>query len=133
MPFLLLLVLTLICLQREWPEPLHDGGLEGTLLFTWGGVAAFVVAAWLLALRARLGFVLAWAVSSDTERAAPDTAPFADDPSPRRWTYVGLQARHNLLLIAPPLLLMLVQQAVLALFPQLQHDELLLPIFGAVL
>ncbi len=222
MPFLLLLVLTLICLQREWPEPLHDSGLEGSLIFTWGGVVAFVAAGWLLALRARrclasnpiqrsrllrrfsaqrrylmlgqvaffltalcllgwgvaardlvgqeasaptaaeqpaqapaeeqetapailpgmevlllapllLGLVLSWAVFYDMERVAHDTSPVLDEAFPGRWTYVGLQARHNLLLIAPPLLLVLVQQIVLAVFPRLQHDELLLPLFGAAL
>lgn len=39
MPFLFLLVLALICLQNEWPEPPFALGLPGIALLTWGGVA----------------------------------------------------------------------------------------------
>jgi Zn-dependent protease with chaperone function len=203
MPFLLLLVLTLICLQREWPEP-PWAGLAGGVALTWAGVSIFLGEAWVAARRVRrrltddlatragllrrhasfrrrhvlalitfyliavcvlgwgravrelfgrgenslpgvelilltpllAGLLLSWALFYDVERAAHATSPFPDDnadPFPGRWSYVAVQARHNLLLIVPPLVLMLVQQTALVLFPGLQRDELLLPVFGAVL
>ena len=52
MPVLLLLILTLICIQGQWPNPL---GWHSSLLvsaITWGSMAVLVVAAGLLALRA---------------------------------------------------------------------------------
>ncbi len=209
MPFLLLLVLTLICLQHDWPEASWLG-VAGSEIVTWGGVALFVVAAYVLArgLRAQLlrdpdqrstllrryatcrryhtlallifylaavcllgwgwtarslltpeglgsggpaaasgatlpgaelltlapflaALIFSWACFYDIERAVHATATFQPPPFPGRWSYVGLQARHNLLLVAPPLLLLLVQQSVLAIFPGLQQDELFLPLFLA--
>src|SRR2546423_14254967 len=50
MPFLLLLILTLICLQGKWPEPRWRDP-AAVVLVTWTGVAAFVAAAGLLAWR----------------------------------------------------------------------------------
>jgi Zn-dependent protease with chaperone function len=203
MPFLLLLVLTLICLQREWPEPPWLG-LTGGIALTWAGVGLFLGVAWVKARRVRgrlsddlstratllrshashrrrhalaligfyllavcilgwghvvrdlfahesgslpgvelillapllVGLLLSWALFYDVERAAHLTTPFPDpdaDPFPGRWTYVTLQARHNLLLIVPPLVLMLVQQTALVLFLDPRRDEWLLPLFGAVL
>src|SRR5262249_59686111 len=69
----------------------------------------------------------------DVERAVHESGPFEADPFPSRWAYVGVQARHNLLLIIPPLVLMLVQQTTLSVFPELQRDGLLLGLFGAAL
>jgi STE24 endopeptidase len=203
MPFLLLLVLTLISLQREWPRPPDALGLGGSIALTWAGVGVFLGEAWLTArrLRRRLaeeagtrpallrrhashrrrhalglltfylvavcalgwggavrdllapdgalvpgvevlllapllaGLTLSWAVHYDVERAAHEAAPAEGAPFPGRGAYVALQARHNLLLIVPPLALMFVQQAVLVLFPQLQEEQnhLLLALFGITL
>src|SRR5262249_4539116 len=79
------------------------------------------------------GLVLSWAVYYDVERAVHESGPFEANPLPGRWTYVGLQARNNLLLVIPPLVLMLVQQTTLSVFPELQKDGLLLGLFGATL
>ena len=201
MPFLLLLVLTLISLQREWPQPPQWAGMAGGIALTWAGVAVFLAQAWVAAWRVRrrltadtavraallrrhashrrrhvlalitfyliavcalgwgwaardliaggatvpgvellmlapllAGLVLSWAVYYDVERAVHDSSPFADDPPfPTRWGYVGVQARHNLLLIVPPLVLMFVQQTALWLFPDLQHNDVFLGLFGAAL
>jgi Zn-dependent protease with chaperone function len=202
MPFLLLLVLTLISLQREWPQPPQWAGMAGGIALTWAGVALFLGQAWVSARRTRhqlsadtadratllrrhashrrrhavalivfyliavcalgwgwvardlispggavtpgvellmlapllAGLLLSWAVFYDVERAVHAASPFGDEPPfPTRWAYVGVQARHNLLLIVPPLVLMFVQQTALWLFPQLQHDEVFLGVFGAVL
>jgi STE24 endopeptidase len=207
MPFLLLLVLTLISLQRVWPEP-PWAGTAGGIALTWAGVALFLGQAWVSAWRVRrrlasdsctrstllrrhtsyrrrhalaligfyliavcalgwgwvvrdlttaasapaapevttvpgvellllapllAGLVLSWAVYYDVERAVHESGPFEAGPFPSRWSYVGVQARHNLLLIIPPLVLMLVQQTTLSVFPELQRDGLLLGLFGAAL
>src|SRR6185369_7892721 len=47
MPFLLLLVLTLTCVQREWPAPPEWIGRSGSVLLTWCTMLLFGVAAWL--------------------------------------------------------------------------------------
>jgi STE24 endopeptidase len=201
MPFLLLLVLTLISLQQKWPEPPEGLGLAGSVALTWAGVGVFLGEAWLTArrLRRRLaaeaatrsallrrhashrrrhglalltfylvavcalgwgwaargllapngalvpgvevllltpllaGLILSWAVFYDVERAAHEATPFEAAPFPGRWAYVAVQARHNLLLIVPPLVLMVVQQTVLVLFPGMQEDHLLFGLFGVAL
>jgi Zn-dependent protease with chaperone function len=192
MPFLLLLVLTLTCLEDEWPSlPDWLSPWEG-LLVVWVGVLAFVGGAALLTahLRRRLArspdqrsrvvrrwhawrryhlfallafyllalyalgwgwfvksyltlgnrplpgaelcllapflsaLILSWACFYDLERVLYDTAP--NEPSssiPGRWTYVGLQVRHNLLLVVPPLLLLVLQRGLLRLFPGLEDEE----------
>jgi STE24 endopeptidase len=198
MPFLLLLVLTLSCLQRDWPEPLPEFGAVGSALLTWGSVGLLTVLAWAAGRYLRawlhsdpssrpavlrrygafkrwhfyvllfvyfgwllggwgaivtgqlihdniavpgidvilmsplfLGMMLAWASFHPLDRALADSSPLpAAEPFPGRWIYVLLQARSSFLLIAPPLLLMFVQQVVLALFPALQGEELLLPLVG---
>src|SRR5262249_22559698 len=52
MPFLLLLVLTLISLQREWPEP-PWAGTAGGIALTWAGVALSLGQAWISSWRVR--------------------------------------------------------------------------------
>lgn len=198
MPFLLLLVLTLTCLQRDWPEPVGDLGSLGGALLTWGAIGFMGAVAWLQAHRLRgqlqrdpcsrpevkkryatfrrwhfyallivhcalilggwgwvvthflvqgtsvvpgidfvlltpllTGLVLAWASYHPLDKALAESALVQDsEPFPERWVHVFLQLRHNFLLIAPPLLLMFVQQVVLALWPGLQDDPLLLPCVG---
>jgi STE24 endopeptidase len=49
MPFLLLLVLTLTCLQRAWPAPPGWLGWPGSVVLTWGVMALFGLTAWLAA------------------------------------------------------------------------------------
>jgi STE24 endopeptidase len=197
MPFLLLLVLALVCLQRDWPEPPAWAGAAGAAALAWAASGLFVAAAAFAGLRTRrdvrsgtlprvavarrfsawkrrsffallaaylvalcflgwgwtarslfhgegalvpgaellllapllVALVLSWSLHYDGERALSD-GPAADRAFPGRWAYVGMQARHNLLLVAPPLLLLLVQQTVLGLFPALQHNEMLLFLFG---
>jgi STE24 endopeptidase len=51
MPFLLLLVLTLTCLQRDWPPPPEWLGWQGSILLAWGAMGLFGAAAWLAARR----------------------------------------------------------------------------------
>jgi Zn-dependent protease with chaperone function len=201
MPFLLLLVLTLTCLQRDWPAPLAALGVGGGLLLTWGTVALMTTVAWVAArllskqlrndpsvrtlVQRRLSrfrrwhfyvlmvlyfgmllggwgwfvtdcliyrgiafpgidvvllspllvaMVLAWAVYHPVERTLAETSPLpAAEPFPGRWVYVGLQARTSFLLVAPPLVLMFVQQLVLALWPGLQDNALVVPMLGVVL
>jgi Zn-dependent protease with chaperone function len=197
MPFLLLLVLALICLQRDWPEPPAWAGAGGSALLAWAAAGLFVATSALAARRARrqltagllprnsvarrysawkrrsffallaaylaalclvgwgwtarslfvhddifvpgaellllapllAGLVLSWAFQYDADRALTD-AGLSDRAFPGRWAYVGLQARHNLLLVAPPLLLLLVQQLIVGAFPGLQRNEGLLALLG---
>lgn len=192
MPFLLLLLLTLTCLQQNWPEPIWESPLS--VLFTWGGIAMLVGRADYLVRRvgrqiqsdptqrsalmkrfhrqrrkhvliligfqvmalyflgwgwtaARLwampgveilllapffiALFVSWAIFYDLERLSHQTVSTADDdPYMSRWAYVGLQARHNLLLIMPPLCLLVMQQILLSVFPGLKGDEYFTPIFA---
>jgi Zn-dependent protease with chaperone function len=52
MPFLLLLILTLICIQGKWPNPLGWNSPLVVSAVTWGSMAVLVIAAGLVALRA---------------------------------------------------------------------------------
>ena len=210
MPFLLLLVLTLVSVQRDWPKPPDWAGMTGAISLTWLGVALFLGQAWMSARRVRrrlaaesdtrsallrrhagyrrrhalaliifyliavcalgwgwvahrlttsgtepaadaavmpgvellmiapllAGLMLSWALNYDVERAVHASSSLDDaEPFPGRWSYVGLQARHNLLLIIPPLVLMFVQQTALVLFPELRSEEnqLFLGLFAAAL
>jgi Zn-dependent protease with chaperone function len=199
MPFLLLLVLTFICLQRDWPAPLGILGPFGGALATWTlvglvwlvagrltreldralrdrsiscgelarrlawgrrrllyaqmvglilalgllGWGAVVKSLWqldgkplpgleLLILSPLLvGLLCAWARYYELERALQDPAlPEDAEPFPSRAGYLAAQARQNLILIAPPIILLFIQQCAFWLFPSLQYDELLLPLFG---
>jgi Zn-dependent protease with chaperone function len=201
MAFLLLLILTLICLQGDWPKPAWLDPVTG-IVVTWAGVAVLVGAAGLMAQRLRrrlaidpgnrsavlrrfgkfrryqgyallafylvalyaagwgwavketiwraaglvpgmellilapflVGLILSWAVFYGMERVAHATAPLAGDaePFPGRWAYVFLQLRHNLLLVFPPLVLLIVQQTVFWLCPSLQSERLF-PLFAVAL
>ena len=211
MPFLLLFLLTLTCLQPEWPAPPQWLGASGCVVATWSGVLVLWLWAGFLTYRCRrrllqnpgnryqymrrfaagrgnhffalLGFFLAalflgwgwtikppagpslevgetsralsqavpglelvllapmvlglvgsWALFYPMERAAhqvslyPDSTPFLG-----RWAYVGLQARHNLLLVVPPLVLMTVQQIIFGLFPDLGKGGEIVPLSACLL
>jgi STE24 endopeptidase len=194
MPFLLLFLLTLTCLQPEWPAPPAWLGAAGCLIATWVGVGLLWVWAGVMTHRYRsrllsdpaqrhhwmrrfaagrgnhffamvgfflailflgwgwiikspeatgrpwpglellllapmvLGLVGSWILYYPMERAShevalyPEIAPFLG-----RWAYVALQARHNLLLVVPPLALLLIQQVVFGLFPDLEKAGDFLP------
>jgi STE24 endopeptidase len=200
MPFLLLFLLTLTCLQPEWPAPWEWLGGPGCVLVTWAGVGLLWLWAALLTYRCRirllrepdqryhwmrrfaagrgnhffamLGFFLAalflgwgwtikslqtnsrpipglellllapmvfglvgsWAIFYPMERAAHEVALYpASSPFLGRWAYVGLQARNNLLLVVPPLVLLVLQQIVFGLFPELGKRGEILPLSIALL
>ena len=195
MPFLLLFLLTLTCLQPEWPAPWDWLGAPGCVLATWAGIGLLWLWAAFLTHRCRnrllrepaerhhwmrrfaagrgnhffamLGFFLAalflgwgytikslqtnsrpipglellllapvvfglvgsWAIFYPMERAAHEVAYYPQSsPFLGRWAYVGLQARNNLLLVVPPLILLVLQQVVFGLFPDLSKRSDLLPI-----
>jgi Zn-dependent protease with chaperone function len=198
MPFLLLLVLTLSCLQRDWPEPLPELGTVRCALLTWLCVGLLTALAWFAGRHLRaclrndpgsrsavlrrygdfkrwhfyvllfvyfgwlfggwgavvtgqlihdnialpgidvilmsplfLGLTLTWASLHPLDRALAESSPLPPpEPFPGRWVYVLLQARGSFLLVMPPLLLMFVQQLILALFPALQDEPLVLPLIG---
>ncbi|MBI3408405.1 MAG: M48 family metalloprotease [Planctomycetes bacterium] len=71
-----------------------------------------------------MGLLVCWTHYYDLERAAHQAAVFPDDsPFVGRWGYVLLQARHNLLLIVPPLFVIVVEHAIFAAFPGLEADS----------
>ncbi len=80
------------------------------------------------------GLVGSWALFYPMERAAHDVALYPE-PTPflGRWAYVTLQARHNLLLVVPPLGLLLIQQIIFSLLPELAEAKEALPVLGIVL
>jgi Zn-dependent protease with chaperone function len=83
---------------------------------TFPGVELLVLAPFLAAL------VLSWALFYEVERAAHRGAHAGETtPFPSRWAYVGVQVRHNLILVCPPLVLMVAQQGILTLFPGLSE------------
>jgi Zn-dependent protease with chaperone function len=195
MPFLLLLVLTLICLQTDWPEPPLGLGTWGSALLTWGGVGVLLLVAELLTRKlcrmlqtaghgrylssarryyvyallafyacALYGFGWGWTgkhLLGSPERAIPGrelvilapifaalvfswsrfyaverTAHELDANAGaflNRWAYVALQARHNLLLVLPPLFLLLVGESIRGLFPDLQDNPYFTSGLAAVL
>jgi Zn-dependent protease with chaperone function len=84
------------------------------------GVELLILAPFLAAL------FLSWAVFYNVERAIRETGPARDIGTfPGRWTYVGFQARHNLILVCPPLLMMVLQQSILWLCPELDQSWVL--------
>ncbi len=188
MPFLLLFLLTLTCLQPEWPAPPDWLGEAGCVALTWAGVGLFWLWAALWTHRNRrlllddpmhrghwmrrfaagrgnhffallgfflvalflgwgwivkaheetsrplpglelllltplvLGLVGSWALFYPMERAAHDVSLYPDNEQfLSRWAYVGLQARHNLLLVVPPLALLFAKELFFHLFPDLEQ------------
>src|SRR5205823_5981525 len=68
-------------------------------------VKPLVMAPYLLAL------MLTWVFYYDVDRAANDMLWLAGDkPFLSRWAYLGLNIRHNLILLVPPLVLMTMQE-----------------------
>jgi Zn-dependent protease with chaperone function len=88
MPFLLLLVLTLTCLERDWPEPPAWLGPQGSAVLTWGTVGLFAFAA------AAVSLLWRGAVRRDpTARGAVLRRYYRF----RRWHAYALLAAHVLL------------------------------------
>lgn len=81
------------------------------------------------------GLVVCWARFYDVDRLAHDIGTYpVDRPFPSRWAYVSLQARHNLILIVPPLFLIFLQQCLFLLFPGLDNlHGPLVPFLGIAL
>jgi Zn-dependent protease with chaperone function len=80
------------------------------------------------------GLVGSWALFYPMERTAHEVSCYPDSvPFLGRWAYVRLQARHNLLLVVPPLALLLIQQVLFGLFPDLGKGGELLPFSAGLL
>src|SRR5262245_40637777 len=74
---------------------------------------------------------ISWMCFYEVDRLSNQLTAAADDPPyMARRAYVGLQARHNLLLVVPPLCLLLFQQLLFGIFPWLEKDSLFMPIFA---
>jgi len=191
MPFFLLLLLALLSLQAEWPQPPSWIGEWGSLGAAAAGLLAFwLSAAWLahrqtqrLARDAEMrslllprfqthrrrhflmlgafflialfslgwgwtvrqywgewpgvevillapflaGLTLLWSHYYEVDRAAHELTNLPGKlPFPSRAAYIALQARHNLLLIVPPLFLIVIQQTVFFLVPKTElHPSIL--------
>lgn len=97
-------------LQARWPgHPQHIPGMQLLLL------APFFA-----------GLVTSWLCFYHVEKIAHDQLALSQ-PFPGLWSYLGLQMRHNLLLVVPPLFLLLFEQGLFFVFPQLQESDALLP------
>lgn len=81
MPFFLLILLALIYMQGQWPEPPLGVSLAGSLLMTAVGLGIFVLLAAVLSLRARL------ALRRDEEHASYHVRHFSFW---RRWHFFGI-------------------------------------------
>jgi Zn-dependent protease with chaperone function len=78
--------------------------------------------------------VLSWSRFYGVERKAHEIdASDGETPFLSRWAYVGLQARQNLLLVLPLMVLLLVEEIIMGLFPQFQEDAYVSSVIAAVL
>ena len=186
MPFFLLLLLALLSLQGQWPEPPDWLGPWGSLLAPLAGVTLiWLAAAWFAERQVRqlranpdrrstlvrqfqkhrgrhflvlalfylaslfflgwgwtikatwqerpgseimllapflAGLALLWARFYSVDRTTHDLVASPNKPPfPTRAAYVALQARHNLLLIIPPLCLVVIQETLFFVFPQIRQ------------
>ncbi|HMF18671.1 MAG TPA: M48 family metallopeptidase [Gemmataceae bacterium] len=80
-----------------------------------------------------IGLIFSWARFYDVELACRDAQDEYEGPAPSRWAYLALKFRHNFLLVIPPLLLFLIRESILALFPSLEEDILFPSIIAGVL
>ncbi|MFO0866904.1 MAG: M48 family metallopeptidase [Gemmataceae bacterium] len=83
MPFFLLILLALIYMQGQWPEPPLGVSLAGSLLMTAVGLGIFVLVAAFLSLRLRV------ALRRDPDHAGSHARQFAFW---RRWHFFGMLA-----------------------------------------
>lgn len=105
-------------------------------LFGWGSAVGDVMPGRELALLSPLlaALLVAWGQFHPLEKALHDAAMNpVDPPFPGRLAYVALQARHNFLLVLPPLLLVLVEETTLALFPGLQQEQGVMSVLAGLL
>ncbi|MBM4069545.1 MAG: hypothetical protein FJ271_11435 [Planctomycetes bacterium] len=105
-------------------------------LLGWGWVAGDVMPGRELALLSPLIAVLllAWAQFHALEKALHEVGMNADEPPfPGRLAYVALQARHNFLLVLPPILLVLIEETALTLFPELQYQQGVMSVLAGML
>jgi Zn-dependent protease with chaperone function len=94
-----------------WADTARHVALFGMREFP--GVELLILAPFLASL------LLSWALFYGVEKALHEAAD-TGRPFPGRWAYVAIQARHNLILVCPLLLLLIVQQA---LFRMLSPEE----------
>ena len=119
----LMLAFVLLVCQGRWGWFIGERFVSGEIV--WPGVD-FILLSPLF-----VGLMLTWAANYSLERAlALSSALRPADDFPSRWNYVALQTRHNFILVAPPLLLMFLQQTILAIWPDLLHNRLVLPLIG---
>jgi len=98
-----------------------------TLQMIWPGFPQPVPGLQLVLLAPFLtGLVTTWVCYYHVEQAAHAHLRLPP-PFPGVWSYLGLQVRHNLLLVVPPLFLLLFEQGLFFLWPALQESEALLP------
>lgn len=79
-----------------------------------------------------LALLLIWWQSYHAERAGHELAP-TPESFVGPWGYLGLQIRHNLLLVVPPVVLTLTLRGVLLAFPVLEQYDFVLAGAGLVL
>jgi STE24 endopeptidase len=71
------------------------------------------------------GLVVCWAHYYDLELAAHQVSLYPDShPFLGRWSYVSMQARHNLLFTVPPLFWFILEHLLFVFFPGLRDDSL---------
>src|SRR5262249_22016063 len=100
--------------QRRGPD--FPGGFPGAQLLL---LAPFLA-----------GLFVTWACLYNLEHLSHIIAEFPESsPYMSRAAYIALQARHNLLLVVPPLFLLLLHQVLLRSFPA--NSTLVTSIFGA--
>jgi Zn-dependent protease with chaperone function len=101
---------------QEWAAEMGVDSLAQLLLF----------APYLIALIAM--WALTYPAERTNHRLVQPTEPFIG-----RWSYVRFQARHNLLLVVPPIVLTVVAQGVRQLFPWLRDYDTVVGILGVLL
>lgn len=132
-------VLRLYGRWKRW----HQWGLVGFFLialytFGWGAAIHQAELAWripgfkALALTPLFaGMILGWLRQYDVERLNfeivhyPDLSPFVG-----RAAYLGLQVRHHLLFVLPPMLLLVLHEALLLALPFLREYTVLMAVVG---
>jgi Zn-dependent protease with chaperone function len=80
------------------------------------------------------GLFLSWSRFYDAETALRWLLPEEEaEPFVSRWAYVGLHARQSLILAAPPFVLLLIQQCLFVVLPDVQRNVYVMPVLSGVL